>query len=346
MSKKREIIQKTRSRLRLLRDIIKPTSIRGRILIISLLISVTILILTVTFTNAKDTGSWQYTVGLSLSSSGVAATTVEIIIQATAKIDRSFKKRKFLKIFSYSDEDDKTDESIVIVIPAFEMKKIGSGNPSISNNALKSKAIENLSRSDTKAAIKNDIVTSASLLALFASLKLPTPQISWDEEVINFNDNQRKTYILIGLSNSQIDELVKINSSIQGQYFSVDTSKENNGFNSFSIKCGRFFDNLNTLRPATDWISYPNSSKNVDYAVFAKFKFNNKTLIVCGGTTEIGTRNIGLYISNHWERIYSKLEDEKGSELTPEDSFAVVVEVPANEQLQNFGIERVCIKKK
>ena len=62
-----------------------------------------------------------------------------------------------------------------------------------------------------------------------------------------------------------------------------------------------------------------------DYALFAKFKVGNKTIIVCGGITAEATTSIGLCLKSHWQDIYTKLKDAKHESLKPDDPFAVVI---------------------
>lgn len=252
------------------------------------------------------------------------------------------RKQKFMTIYSYKDENERPDNSMVIVLPAYDMKKVEVTQQSTSNT-LKQQATENLSRSETKAAIKNDVVAGVFIASSFTQNWLPTPQISWDQdqEEINVNDTEKRTHILIGLSNSRLDLLN--NESIPGKYFSIETFKEEDNFNSFIIKCG-CFDRSNNLLPIEQWHFNSVNGMRV-YAVFAKFKFDNKTIIVCGGITGTCTNKAAWYISENWQSIYDRLEYEKGGILAPDDSFAVVIEVPRDEQSNNFAIERVCIKK-
>lgn len=251
------------------------------------------------------------------------------------------KKRKFLTIYSYNDEDERTDNSTVIVLPAFDMEKVEVTNQSTSNT-LKQKALENLSRADTKAAIRNDVVAGLFITSSFTRNWLPIPQLCWDQEEINFKDRETRTHILIGLSNSQLDILN--NEIIPGKYFSIDTVREKNNFNSFIIKCCRI-DSSNNPCSIDQWRSYT-ETRIFDYAVFAKFEFGNKKIIVCGGITEEGTNRAASYVSENWEYIYSRLSDEKGDTLDPNDSFAVIIEFLRDEQSNNFEIERLCIKRK
>ncbi|MBD0265984.1 MAG: toll/interleukin-1 receptor domain-containing protein [Tolypothrix sp. Co-bin9] len=252
-------------------------------------------------------------------------------------------KRNFLTIYSYNDEDERTDNSSVIVLPAYDMERVEITNHHTSSNDLKQKAIENLSRSNTKAAIKNDVKAGLFIASSFTKNLLPIPQISWDEGEINFNDSEKRTYILIGLSNSQIDSLNKEN--ITEKYFYIDTFKESNNFNSFIIKCGRF-DNLNNLCSIEQWDSYrENYDNNYNYAIFAKFKFGNKKIIVCGGIRGTYTNRVASYVSENWEDIYEELETKKRGRLNPNDSFALIIRIPSDEQSKDFVIERTCIRR-
>ncbi|HLO88798.1 MAG TPA: hypothetical protein VK203_27840 [Nostocaceae cyanobacterium] len=314
-----------------------PAGNRGRVLIICLVASITIVVLTASF--VKE--AWLNTVGLSVSSSGVAATLVEIMVQITAKLEQSLKKRKFLTIFGCSNEHNRIDESTTIIIPAFDIKRLDAHSLTVNGDELKLRATENLSRTDTKAAIKNDILAGSFITSMFAKVGLHTPGISWDEENIDYSNNRKETYILIGLSNRQLDVLR--NENTLGKYFSVETIKEIDGSNSFVIRLKRVNDYSSQLPDD----QYPNlspslnSPSNLEYAVFAKFTCGSKTIIVCGGTTEAATNNIAQYIHNYWERIYSEIKDKKETPLLPFDPFAVIVQTSSGSAIRDIKIADV-----
>lgn len=251
------------------------------------------------------------------------------------------RRQEFLKIYSYSHEDERTDNSTVIVIPAFKMEKVELPNHSTSNNDLKQKAIENISRSNTKVAIKNDVIASSFIESSFLENSLFKPQLKWDVDEINFTGQEKKTYILIGLSNNQVN-ILNHNNSIPGKYFYISTSEIDN-YHSFIINCGHF-DNSNYLCPPGIWNNY-SFDHNYNYAVFAKFEYENNKIIVCGGITGTCTSRLALYVSENLEHIYSELQHAKRGSLEPNDSFAVVIQIPIDEQSQDIFIRETCIKR-
>lgn len=245
------------------------------------------------------------------------------------------RKQKFLTIYGYNNEDERTDNSTVIVLPTFYMEKV---KVTPQSTTLKQKAAENLSQSVTNVTIENDFKAYLSIVSSFQTNGLPQPIYNEDEKKINFDYKEKTTYILIGLSNSQIDNIS--DQDILEKYFYIDTITNNN-FHSFRIHCGRFDDSNKLLSPFKKFEETDMST----YGLFAKFKVGNQKIIVCGGTTGKSTNKVALYVSENWEHIYDELESEKRGTLDSNDSFALAIRVPRDEQSEDFAIEQKCIMR-
>jgi hypothetical protein len=323
-----------------------PTRTRDWVLLALFWISV-ILVISLNYTlsqsSQNETYKWPFRAGIAISSSIVTAILLKVIDQTIQKIDQSGKKRRFLRIFSCIEDLSISEESIAIVIPAFSIRNIRAENHDQIGNSLKMRALENLSSAtNTKAAIKNDVVAGIYIASIFSELNLPTPQITWDEEVRIVNDDTKKTYILIGLSNSLIDTLNTSSISEGTKLFSINSERIND-LNSFFIKCGMFYDAQHP-QDVDDWTRYPSSSQDSEYAIFAKFNYGKKTIIICGGTTEESTNSIGRYINRNWEKIYRTIEHEKRDESKPKDSFAIIVKTQKEQHWDDYIIVKRCIR--
>lgn len=254
---------------------------------------------------------------------------------------QDFIKERFLATFSNSNITEKTGNSIIVSLPAYNMENLSIDKREI--NTLKQKATYNLSRLDTKTVNFNDASAFLFIMSLFQKNLLPMPQkLMGDEEKIDFNDKKKETYILIGLSNNLVDLNDK---SIPGKYFYIDTIEEKNKY-LFFINLGRFNDSSKLL--ASDrWDTYGKTKDDkYDFGLFAKFEFGSKKIIVCGGTTETATSKLASYVYEKWENIYYELKTRKERKLDPNDSFAVVIKIPKNGQARDeFVIAPPCIKR-
>ncbi|MCC5608929.1 hypothetical protein LC612_19605 [Nostoc sp. CHAB 5834] len=289
-----------------------------------------------------------YNIGLSISSSGFATSLVKLIELLAEILEKRSNQRTFLRLFGC---DDKTngDGSIAIIIPAFNLDE---NNSQQAGNTLKQQAQNIVWKHSSKAAIKNDVTAASYFVSTFSKLGLPVPQIMWDEEVKLDDNDGIKTYILIGLSNNVI-EFVNHNQS-DDKYFSIDQNlDQNKNLSEILIKAG-FFDNSNRLVDETRWISNSvlldsqtsRPTNDVDYALFTKFRVNNKVFILCGGGTEWGTHDIGLYISDRgWKSAYRDLKTEKGDRITAKEPFAIVFQIPINRPSERISIVHKCIKR-
>lgn len=289
-----------------------------------------------------------YNIGLSISYSGFATSLVKLIEILAEILEKRSNQRSFLRLFGC---DDKTngDGSIAIIIPAFVLNQ---NNSQQAGNTFKQQAQNIVWKHSSKAAIKNDVTAASSFVSTFSELGLPVPQIMWDEEVKLDDNDGIKTYILIGLSNNVI-EFVNHNQS-DDKYFSIDQNlDQNNNLSEILIKAG-FFDNSNRLVDETRWISNSvlldsqtsRPTNDVDYALFTKFRVNNKVFILCGGGTEWGTHDIGLYISGRgWKSAYRDLKTEKGDRITAKEPFAIVFQIPINRPSERISIVHKCIKR-
>lgn len=80
--------------MRLIKNLIivfKPTSISEVVPRLLLIISLVIVVITI---NLATLGTWQYTMGLAFFSFGVAAPTLQIIIQAIPKLKYSSRQQE------------------------------------------------------------------------------------------------------------------------------------------------------------------------------------------------------------------------------------------------------------
>lgn len=283
-----------------------------------------------------------YNIGLSVSTSVLATSIVQIIQLFTELIEKFTNQRMFLELFGCDDKKN-GHSSIAIVVPAYELKpEYLQANA----NTFKEKAQKLVSRSSIKAAINNDVTAASCLGSAFSKLGLPVPPIKSDTE-ININDGV-KTYILIGLSNYVIEE--KLYKSSSDRYFSIDYKEDSNGYLSEVIIKTGSFDNNHRLTERRNWTPFTvpvnlptaQSKDTTDYALFAKCSINKKLFIVCGGGTEGGTFEIGTYISdNGWRHIYNELKQEKNTDITPHDAYAVVFQLSKS----SISIERKCIRR-
>jgi hypothetical protein len=353
-------IRETKYLLGYMWEILKPTSIRAKVLIGILSVSIALMIIAVITNNSKSDNSWERNFLFSISSSSIAAVVIEAIDQITQKAEVLLNKRRFSRLFSYNDF---SNQKIAIVNSAFDLSRYRHSSGYTDTRNLKRSAFEDLSRLSTKAAVKDDVIAASRIVLAFSKVALPIPVIEWDEDIIDSQSgvintgktNDIKTYILIGLSNEIVNNLnVK---RIRGKYFSIfrrqDDSSPDISIN--NIRCG-YFDGRNNLVEENQWIDHslswdfrPNSTRNndYDYSLFAKFFLEGKPFIICGGTTEIGTRYIGEYVEQYWSQIYTQLEREKGSELNSYDSFAVIIKIPIRpgNPLAEASIMRICIEK-
>jgi hypothetical protein len=304
-----------------------------------------LLIATIIFTKQNDLLN---VIGLSISTSGLATSFVQIIEQLTERIEKVSNQRRFLRLFGCDDKKN-GDGSIAIIIPAFVLNQ---NNSQPASNTLKQQAQKLVWKFSSNAAIKNDVTAASYLVSTFSKLGLPVPQIKWDKEIKLNDDDGIRTYILIGLSNNVIEF---VNQSAE-RYFSIDQNLDNNkNLSEILIKCG-FFDNSERLVDETRWIpnlvsldSQTSLPKNdVDYALFAKFRIKSKIFIICGGGTEWGTRDIGIHMSGiGWRSVYSDLKKEKGTHITANEAFAVVFQIPINKQpSESISVVHKCIRRK
>ncbi|MBD2604511.1 hypothetical protein H6G81_08195 [Scytonema hofmannii FACHB-248] len=320
-------------------------NIQFSITIFLLIASLLVLIATIIITKGEQ-NNLLFLIGISISTSMLATSLVQIIELVTEKIEKRSNQRSFLRLFGC---DDKTNGngSIAIIIPAFVLNQ---NNSQQAGNTLKQQAQNLVWRLSSNAAIKNDVTAASSFVSAFSRLGLPVPQIKWDEEIKLNDDDGIKTYILIGLSNNVIQF---VNQSTE-RYFSISQNLDkNNNLSEILIKAG-FFDNYKQLVDETRWISNSvlldstsHPKNDVDYALFGKFRINSKVFVICGGGTEWGTHNIGIHMSDSgWRRVYYDLKREKGDHLTANEAFAVVFQVPINKPSERISIVHKCIRRK
>lgn len=273
---------------------------------------------------------------------------VEQLILAIKGEEYSSRKRNFLALFSHSNKDINR-KCISILVPKYLIEKKLKVENQLKNNTAKPSRKEaatiNLSQSDTYTSIWNDTQAYIMLDSLFQK-PLPELRHMSDKENINFEDEKKETFILIGLSNDQ-DVLDK--NGIPGKYFDIDFKTENRY--RFFFRCGRIDDSGKVCTPSR-WESYEeNQDSEYDDALFAKFIFGSKTIIFCGGVTETSTNRVAWYLKYHWQELYNQLRDRKGEILNADDPFAVAIRTPKNKVLDDeldflhFKIEQICIEK-
>jgi hypothetical protein len=266
------------------------------------------------------------------------------------------KKRKLMTLLSCTNVSP-----VNIILPAYSIEhpeKINGENDSktISSQQDESRnlhkiATKNLWIMGNETIIPRDVQAYTYIATLFDSLNLPKPRLITSKTGINLNDQVEEACLLIGLSSKQFTELNYIDcQKIPGKYFSVDTAPSgiitpSGEFFSFFIKCGQL-GKSNELQQIEEWTLY--QEKGYDFAIFAKFEFCSKQIIVCGGSTQVATERLAEYLKEFWGYIYERLSLDKGEgcELAPNDPFAVVIKIPKDEQSSDFKIETICIMKK
>ena len=314
------------------------------------LVSATLLTITVSF---FAEASVIYVVGISTASSGLAATLIELVSQITERIERISNQRRFLRLFGCNEKAYRNNTT-AIVIPAFNLN--ASSNKENKNSKMKRAAETVLPHFNTRAAIRNDVKAASYIVSAFSRLGLPIPEIKWDEDIDLEREQTIQNYILLGLSNTWLDLL----EGSDEKYFSVSRSSENvSNFLDINIKIG-LFDRGNRLLTEDRWIKSSvslNSETHLpdnayDYALFAKLRRNGKNIVICGGCTEFSTRDVGIYISSDWRRIYTDLRNEKGNTLDANEGFAIAFQFPFSTQLtgdgqraENVSVANKCIKK-
>lgn len=263
------------------------------------------------------------------------------------------RKQKLETIFSCKDKNEKignSGNSIEILLPAYPLEKEVSKlnlEKQFTTKSNKQKALENLMKSETQTSIFNDIVAYSSLNSLLQQNYLPTPlQPMKDSEKINFIDQKEGTYILIGLSNSQLDEINALpDNYVKEKFFQISTDEQTKeGLHPFYFKCANYNVSKQSIDPIDDWLKCDKDN----LALFAKFEVGRKKIIVCGGNTETATRKLAWYINYSWDMVYRNLKNEKDRELDSNDSFAVAIETPRDEQSlvpENFKFVQLCIRR-
>lgn len=336
-----------------------PKTSREWITVIFLLISFIILLVTIylstqqniqpksqeNFFNSHFFKTLINTVGISISSAGLATTLIEFINQISIRVGKFLNQGMFSTLFGC---DDFENYSVIIVIPAFPIER--NTSITVNTNDPKDLAAKILSRINSRAAVESDVVAGSYLITLFSKIFLQTnshfmPEVVWDEDLVNsFNFNEdtgarkksRDVYILIGFSNRIFDILNNIKNT-EEKYFFIEREIEqnNDGLKIKNTIFSAFSNKLGIELEVKAWHSdsvYCNEEgvllSPYDYALFSKVYLNNKTIIICGGITEFGTRQIAKYINIYWKDIYAQLEDEKKGSLISSDSFVAVYRVP------------------
>jgi hypothetical protein len=313
---------------------------------VTLSLFVVSIVLLATIYSVANRDSVLYIIGISVSSSGISTTLVQIIAQITERIERLTSQRRFMKVFG-CDRNSISNGSVAIVIPAFSVGNSPSNQPS---HTLKYQAQQIVSKTSTKTALKNDVAAALHIISTFSKLGLPIPCIKWDEEINFNNDNDISTYILLGLSNNLLELIQNAN---EKHFVVTPTTDANNNLIKISIKLGSF--DGASLFPEYRWTETSISLdpqtgfpvNDIDYALFAKFRVKHKILIICGAGTEFGTHDIGMYISeNGWQQVYSELKKEKGGFITTTEAFAVTFQVPIGRQAsERISIIHRCIRR-
>lgn len=344
-------------------EIIKPSTIRSKVLIIILSISIALLI--ISFAASKRYKNLSV-IGFGVASSSIAAVVIESTNYVTEKAERLFNRRKFLRFLGYGNE---AIGNIRIILSSYEIGPYDSSSND-DHNDLKNRAAKSLP-SETTGAIKNDVTAASYLISLFSKFEIPV-EIQWDREFDNeqeFDKEQEKAniYIFVGLSNDILSDFNK--EPEQGEkrdqqhnkmHFSVqireNTSQDSDTYENI-IKYGSF-DNDNNLSPRKIWqsekVRWSYSQGLIDEydcVVVSKIQHKGHTLFFFGGTTEYGTHRAASFILNSWTLIYSKLESEKNGVLEPKDAFTVILQMPMtvkNRHITSTKPEifiKKCIKK-
>lgn len=275
------------------------------------------------------------------------------LIEAITGEKQPPKRTKLLTIFG---------EKIKVVVPGYPIRSSEQVNPSETTIFNKKVAAPNKKYATSNMARKNTLLVHDSdihifnLMRFFDKNRLSCRQSIDAKDDINYRDQEKETYILIGLSNCQLwgltnhrDDMLYIQNNtnkIIGKYFMLPKPKQDDGYRLFSVRVANFKQNSNELQPNSKWKPYTqNEDKKYDYGFLAKFKVENKTVILLAGLTETATQKLVLYVEENLETIFSELKNKKGGDLDPNDPFVVVVQFHKQDEYISPEIEKIVINK-
>jgi hypothetical protein len=160
---------------------------------------------------------------------------------------------------------------------------------------------------------RDDVIAETKIKELFKSLyrdKFIENNPKFEDEFLSdrihfdiLKDPNRQTIITIGLFENKLTEKVIKNSDSFLKLEKIPAKE----LLAKDKESGKWIAFKSELSIDTEGIA-----KGHDYGIFAKLKYEDKTVIICGGYESFGTRRIGDHIAKNWDKIFE--EQEK---LTP-----------------------------
>ncbi|RDC61919.1 hypothetical protein [Adhaeribacter pallidiroseus] len=180
-----------------------------------------------------------------------------------------------------------------------------------------------------------DFTTVKYLIALFQEHNLGLPEIMTDDEALEILSNEEKlkkynTFLSLGLYSNKFSN--QLNSEkIQNRYFNFEAKNVQN-YGDRKIEylepVGVEKENWLTLTPNNQDCSDLSLISKINYEVNAKQKLN---ILILGGLNATGTKLLGEYIYNQWDKILCKgIGRNKFYELRPiinEKNFCMIFKI-------------------
>lgn len=197
----------------------------------------------------------------------------------------------------------------------------------------------------------SDIDCYSDLRELFSTQGISI-DLQYDDIILNQLKSSTyeasKTYIVIGLFENQITQFIN---EIENEnvflgikrFFKIYRSNfiENEGYLTEDIKIAQTAIDGSPI-DEDQWSLYEKTD-NVEYGLITKIRHNNQNIIIIGGLTSFGTRKIGEYIKNEWEKII-ELKDKNGLQVN-NNSFAILFKIPINQYFTNIDVIDIFIQK-
>ena len=274
----------------------------------------------------------------------LTASLIELSVTTSENYLKESDRRYFRQLFSC---DFDTDESVAIVLPAFNIEK-----PKESKNAseeISQSTTKELADAGSKTAQWVDVITASNIVSAFSSFGLPAPKIIRDDEAvkeIEDENNPIKTFISIGLLSNKltldINKRENENMEKAERYFKIEKNTDiTKRISNITIYIGDK-DSDNKLKSEDSWSKFLASwdasqfkpASDNEYVLFAKsyLQKKKKTVIVLGGCMRTGTEIGGEFIVNclinyPWKETLKKLFDLQSNKILNTRQFAVVYKV-------------------
>lgn len=290
----------------------------------------------------------------------LTASLVELSVTTSENYLKESDRRYFRQLFSC---DFNTDESVAIVLPAFDIEKPTETENAFRENIDTSEEIiqstkKELAEAGSKTAQWEDVITASNIALAFSRFELPVPKIIRHDEAIEhlYDENSNiKTFISIGLLTNKLT--LDINKrEKEERYFKI--KKEEGLISKITIKLG-IFDNNNNLMDEDYWESYDSKwdtsqfkpDGEEEHMLLAKtktyIKKKEKTVIILGGCMRTGTEIGGKFIvenlinssNSSWEKTMKNFFAQPSTKYLNESQFAVVYLIPLIEDSKKIKPE-------